>query len=671
MLIDKKIKKEGSLHRGFIVRVLVPPFVVLLVLAVIGLWQLDRLLRQQALDGLRRAAVATAAKIDREFALRETVLKRSGEEIFTIKREYLENRRKLDENRESCREHVRRHNNFAGAPGGVCEPFSGAAGRTLYAAIENAYVEQGLALIAEQDVQINDRLSAYKQFFPETVGLIVADENKQIISSALSGAFPGTAEIFQPDAVLALENAIKGKQMSVEDAQLTVFAYPIKGGSVLAAYDRNHENFLRQIWESAPVDRSRALAVIVDAEGNPVYPDLRNGNDLKEHNGRLRNEPYAEIMLGDVRHAAVGVAAGDSDWLAAAASPTAVVLAPVRDSRLISIAVIGLLIAGYAWLGTFFIRRTLQNISRLVSGAIIFGSGRLDYPIVLSHAGSEFTLLADTMNNMAGRIAKAEQAIDEKNKEFISVATHELRTPMTAIIGHLSMVKELYGGKLDPKAGYMIDQAYYGTARLRDLVNDMLNVARLESGRSESALAPVHIKDVALSVVETMEVVAKIADVRLRYRSKNAASVMADESRLRIIINNFVSNAIKYNRPGGNVTIAHERQDNMLITSIADNGLGIPEDQKAHMFEKFFRVQHEDRKSVTGTGLGMYIVKEYIENMHGKLWFESTHGQGTTFFFSLPIVENTGKDKKPQTKKKQLPQPVAAKSADSRSTPAA
>jgi signal transduction histidine kinase len=149
----------------------------------------------------------------------------------------------------------------------------------------------------------------------------------------------------------------------------------------------------------------------------------------------------------------------------------------------------------------------------------------------------------------------------------------------------------------------------------------------------------VAIKPIIEDVMVTMAVVADIAKVNLQYKSAHAGTVIADEQRLRIIINNFVSNAIKYNRPDGRVIISHLVKGDQLITSIEDNGLGIPDDQKAHMFEKFFRVEHEDRKTVTGTGLGMYITKQYIDDMHGQLWFESSHGKGTTFYVSLPMVK--------------------------------
>lgn len=640
-MFEEKNKYESNLHRRFIMRVLAPPLIVLLVLGIIVLWQLGNILHRQAISGLKRSATTTAATMDREFSLRETALKQTGAELFIIKSKYNTDRSKLDANRDACRVFIKQNFTYQGAPDNVCQPFLGGfvGGGAHLVALENEYVRLGEEIIQDQDQRINERLSAFKQFFPETLALLIVDDNKQPISSALSGVFKGSTEAFQFDVESALTNPIRGKLTSAEGFKLAIFAFQIPGGSVLAAYDLQNEHFIKQTWESAPIDRSRALAVLLDSSGSPAYPVLKDNERFKNNIANLRNKSFVDIRLDNVDHTVVGASAGSSNWLVAVASPTAAVLAPLRDAQLVGGLFIGLFIVGFVWVGTFFIRRTLRNIVSLVSGAMVFGSGRLDYKITLDNADGEFMRLADTMNNMAQRIAAAEQAIDEKNKEFISIATHELRAPMTAIIGHLTMAKEMYGKDLNPKATFMIDQAYYGTARLRDLVNDMLNVARLESGKAESALTTVSIKEVVLNVVETMGVVAQIADVSLKYHDKYASNVMADEARLRIIINNFVSNAIKYNRPGGKVTIAHSQKDNKLITSISDDGLGIPEDQKTHMFEKFFRVQHDDRKSVTGTGLGMYIVKQYIQQMQGELWFESTHGKGTTFYFSLPIVD--------------------------------
>ncbi len=634
---------EGNLHRRFVLRVLTPPFIALLILGILGLWQLDRVLKNQAIDNLQRSTQTGAATLEREFTLRSVVLTRTGSELFVIKNDYQASRKKLDENRDACQQYIRSKRTFQNSPGGVCEPFLAGFAKTgssgLLTALEDEYVKAGEAIIESQNQRINERLSAFKQFFPETLALVIMDNNKQVVSSALSGVFKGSIAAFQTDAETALTRPLSGKVVSTEGFRLGVFAFPIAGGSVLAAYDIDNSQFIRQTWERVPIDRLRTLAVFLDANNTLVYPQLKDSKAFQNSGASLRSRPSNKITLEGTEYTAAGAVVGGSDWLMVVASPTAIVLAPLRDAQLAGVIAIALFMVGFTWVGSFFIQRTLKNIVSLVSGALVFGSGRLDYKISLDHADSEFVRLGETMNAMAERIARAEHELDEKNKEFISVATHEIRAPLSAIIGYLSMLQETYASNLDKQANTLVNQAYYGTVRLRDLVNDMLNVARLESGRAESVLTELDIKPVIQSVVDTMGVVAQISTVSLNYIDTDANYVLADEGRLRIIINNFVSNAIKYNRPGGKVTISHSVQNGQLVTVIADTGLGIPEDQKAHMFEKFFRVDHQDRKAITGTGLGMYVVKKYIEQMQGKLWFESLHGEGTKFYFSLPIAK--------------------------------
>jgi signal transduction histidine kinase len=647
LMLEEKNKYESSLHRRFILRVLAPPFVALLVIGLIVLWQLGKVLHKQAIDDLKLSATTSADSLNREFSLRETFLKQTGAELFVIKSEYNASQQKLDMNRDACRSFMREKRTFVGAPNGVCEPFlSGfALGGAKLSIVEDIYIKLSEELIRNQNQRINDRLSAFKQFFPEVLAVVVVNQEGQVVSSALSGVFKGSVEPFQADATEAQNHPVRGKRTAAEGFDLVTFAIPIQGGSVLAAYDMQNENFLRRIWLNAPVNKDSSLAVLLDNTGTPAYPAVTDGSGFVQHIEDLRGKSYAEFKIDTIEHTVVGASAGQSGWQAVVASPSAVVQAPLRDAQLVGIVLIGVFMVGFLWVGTFFIQRTLRNIVTLVSGAIIFGAGKLDYKISLDHADGEFLRLADTMNAMAERIAAAERAIDEKNKEFISVATHELRAPLTAVIGHLSIFKEKHDKKMDSTSQMLVDQAYYGTVRLRDLVNDMLNVARLESGRSEFSLSPVAVKDIVEDVMSTMRVVADITKVTVSYKSTHAASVIADSQRLRIIINNFVSNAIKYNRSGGHVIVSHEVRDGQLVTCIEDNGLGIPEEQKSHMFEKFFRVQHEDRKSVTGTGLGMYITKQYIEDMQGRLWFESSHGTGTKFYFSLPLAKVPGTTK--------------------------
>lgn len=641
-MIFKRFFRLDNLYGRFILRVLAPPFIILLLFSTVGLMQLDRVLHSQAINDLKRSANTTAASLEREFTLRETVLKQMGNELFIIKSEYATGRAALDSNRDACRSYIQQKQTHVSAPGGVCDLFLGGfnGGRGTLQSLENEYIKLGEAAIRDQDQRINERLSAFKQFFPETLALLVIDSNKQVISSAHSGAFKGTNDIFLSDATTALANPIRGKVSAAAGFTMATFSFQIPGGSVLAAYDIQNEHFIRQTWASAPIDRSQALIVLADSESMPVYPALKDAETFRVNAAGISQKSYSKFMLDGVEHTVVGASAGSSQWTAAVASPTAAVLASLRDAQLAGILIIGLLMVGFLWVGTFFIRRTLRNIVSLVNGAVMFGDGNLNHKIKLDrHADGEFIQLADTMNKMASRIAAAEEAVDVKNKEFISIATHEIRSPLTAIIANLTLFRDVHEKKLDTKAKHVVDQAYFSTVRLRDLVNDMLNVAHLESGQNTPVLTTIPTKPLIESVVSNMKPIADIAKVSLHYIDGHNESVVADEQRLRIIINNFVSNAIKYNRPNGHVVITHKIKDDQLITIIQDDGLGIPEDQKAHMFEKFFRVKNDDRKGVTGTGLGMYIVKQYIEQMNGKIWFESVHGKSTTFSFSLPIAE--------------------------------
>lgn len=298
-----KHKGEGNLYSRFILRVLAPPFIALLIVGVIALQQLGTILHRQAIDGLKRSAVATAATLEREFSLRETVLKQTGAELFVIKNEYTTNRQNLDSNRNACRVHIKQNLPYTSAPNGVCEPFNGGfdGGRASLLALENEYVKLGEASIQDQNQRTNERLSAFKQFFPETLVILVLDDKKQVVSSAHSGAFKGSNEIFQPEAASAQASPIRGKVMSASDFKLVTFAFQIPGGSVLAAYDLQNEHFIRQAWLSAPIDRSRASAVLLDASGTPVYPVFKNSDDFKKNIDSLREKPFlrcSSTMLG-------------------------------------------------------------------------------------------------------------------------------------------------------------------------------------------------------------------------------------------------------------------------------------------------------------------------------------------------------------------------------------
>ncbi len=635
--------RTNNIQQRFVLRVLVPPFVILLVLGILIFWQLDNFVRQQAIDELKRDSSTTAVRLEREFTIRKTILSRTGEELFFIKSSYLSSIDALGKQRTECSAHVKSKRTFVNAPNNSCEPFLAefaVKGSSSLQAVEDGYIRVGEELIQTQNQAINDRLSAYKQFFPETVALLVINDSKEIVSSAQSELLVSSIDALTEIAGNAISEPVEGKLVSLNDINLSTFAYPITGGSVLAAYDTSSESFIRESWQSTPIDKNESIALILDSNGSPVYPVLPFSNNIKDVQDELRNQKSVNINLKDIDNLAVASEVGSSKWLVVVSSPSVAVLAPLKNAQVIAVLIIGTLLVGFLWVGAFFIKRTVDSILGLVSGALVFSGGKLDYKIQLKNSDEEFVALANTMNNMADRIAKIEKEVDEKNKEFISIATHELRTPLTAIIGNLSMITEDFGSRLDETIKPLVGQVFESSVRLKELVNDMLDVARLEGGRVEFSPVNIDIKLTSKAVIDNLQITAKENGISLTYSEAGALEVFADEARLRIILNNFVSNAIKYNRPNGSVTVSHSMKDGKLVTSIADTGLGIPEEQKAHMFEKFFRVKNDDRKNVVGTGLGMYITREYILSMNGELWFESIHGQGTTFYFTLPLPSN-------------------------------
>lgn len=228
--------------------------------------------------------------------------------------------------------------------------------------------------------------------------------------------------------------------------------------------------------------------------------------------------------------------------------------------------------------------------------------------------------------------------LDKLKNDFIFVATHELKNPVTAMRGYVSMLLEGMFGQLPEKLKDPLNQLQASTQQLVDLVNDLLQIARSEAKTLNIQTEAVNICQTTQVTVQAIKVLADQKHLTLIHScppENSQIKVQADPQRLKEVLNNLLSNAIKYSETG-TISINSVVQDKMVITQVKDQGVGIsPEDQKK-LFTKFFRVEEEAAKGIPGTGLGLYIIKEFIEKMGGKIWLESQKGVGTTIFFSLP-----------------------------------
>lgn len=231
--------------------------------------------------------------------------------------------------------------------------------------------------------------------------------------------------------------------------------------------------------------------------------------------------------------------------------------------------------------------------------------------------------------------------LDQAKSEFLSVASHQLRTPLTAIKGYVSMLLSGDFGKLDPKQEQPIKIVYDSSQRLVELIADLLDLSRIESGTMEFNFTAVDLGPMIESVIDELKQRAQGHKLYLYFDNIHSKCpvIRADAEKTRQIIINLIDNAIKYTTAGG-VTLRLHNTGSTLQLEVSDTGIGIdPEDQKK-IFQKFFRTNAANEITREGTGLGIYVVKKLVEVQGGKIWFDSKGlGKGTTFYVSFPLPE--------------------------------
>lgn len=239
-------------------------------------------------------------------------------------------------------------------------------------------------------------------------------------------------------------------------------------------------------------------------------------------------------------------------------------------------------------------------------------------------------------------VTKGFEKLAQANKmktEFVSVASHQLRTPLSSIRWLAELLTSGRLGRLNPKQLDYLNDIQQGNERMIKLVNDLLDVSRIEMGRLDLKLEPTDILVKVKDLIKEFEQFAQASNVKINLITKPGLPlVMTDSQRIRLTIQNLIDNAIKYIGKDGrtDITIAPMNEKFMRI-SVKDTGVGIPEEQKKFIFQRFFRSDNILKHQTTGTGLGLYIAKAIIEASGGKMGFESKEGVGSTFWFTLPI----------------------------------
>lgn len=259
-----------------------------------------------------------------------------------------------------------------------------------------------------------------------------------------------------------------------------------------------------------------------------------------------------------------------------------------------------------------------------------------------------------------------EMAEGREQAEFISTASHEMRTPVASIEGFLGLALNPATAQIDERAKTYLNKAHEAAQHLGRLFQDLLDVTKSDDGRMTNNPRVVDMTTLTESIVQGLLQKADGKNIRLIFKPNDNAGlkkimpvlyVNQDNDHIREILDNLIENAIKYTREGS-VTVDVRGTDEKVIVSIADTGLGIPPEDLPHLFQKFYRINNADRQDIGGTGLGLYLARRLAEAMQGRLWVDSVFKQGSTFYLELPRVNSTEAQALIEQQKNQLPAPV-------------
>jgi PAS domain S-box-containing protein len=231
-----------------------------------------------------------------------------------------------------------------------------------------------------------------------------------------------------------------------------------------------------------------------------------------------------------------------------------------------------------------------------------------------------------------------EKTIERIKTEFVSLSAHQLRTPLSAIKWTLRMLLDGDLGELKKEQREFLEKTYKSNERMIALINDLLNVTRIEEGRYIYQVLSYDLGEITESVIDALKGEIERKNLKLEFKKpEKLPKILVDEEKIKIAIENLIDNAIRYTFPGGKIIISLEILENEIQFKIEDTGIGIPRDEQPRVFSKFFRGANAIRMETEGSGLGLFVTKNIIEAHGGRIWFKSEEGKGSTFYFTLPL----------------------------------
>jgi signal transduction histidine kinase len=295
------------------------------------------------------------------------------------------------------------------------------------------------------------------------------------------------------------------------------------------------------------------------------------------------------------------------------------------------------------WQTPGFLFIILGLLTIIIMTATYYISRNYDSPEMLIAVESLVVIVILIVGNSVISLVEQIIKLNRMKSEFVSVASHQLRTPLSAIRWEAELLLSKFRKeKIGSKQRQSIENISTLSGKMTRLVNDLLDVARIDQGRLIIKKMPVNIVAIVEESLAEINAIIRIRHIEVVFKNeKKIPLVFGDPEKLRMVVENLLNNSIKYTANHGKIELKLLKKNDFVIFSIKDNGVGIPAEQHNRVFDKFFRSDNVVKYQTEGTGLGLYIAKNIIEQLKGKIWFDSVEGLGSIFSFSIPVNRKT------------------------------
>jgi signal transduction histidine kinase len=327
------------------------------------------------------------------------------------------------------------------------------------------------------------------------------------------------------------------------------------------------------------------------------------------------------------------------DWILILQIPTAVALAPINQLRQGLIWIFLLILPILIGAAILVSKSVTKPITQLGDATKLLEKGDFTAHVEIKEEG-ELKELGEAFNRSIealGRIDQEHKELDKAKTEFLSITSHELRSPMTPMKAQLQMLDQEYFGKLNKTQKEAVEVILRNSEHLDKIIMDFLEISRIEAARLKFSFKKTDLTETINKSIELMKMYMPENNVHIIAKISKLPIIDVDSDRVAQVLNNLLNNAIKFSHVGSTVELTAKPRKDDILFSVKDNGIGISKKAQSRIFEPFFQGEETMYRKYGGTGLGLAICKGIIESQNGKIWFESEENKGTTFYFTVPF----------------------------------